>query len=131
MRVVVVEDNALMLAATSGRLRNEPDIEVVGEASNPAEALQRVEEQPPDVVVLDLRLGRSTQEGMDLAAEIGRKYPSVRLLIYSAYLVERDKLAAPNIWGFVVKTAPPRSLVEGVRAVARGERYWREEPGMR
>lgn len=123
VRVMVVEDNALMRAATLSRLRSEPDIEVVGEAEESSDALLRIEERAPDVVVLDLRLGGSTQEGLNLAAEVGRRFPKVRFVIYTAYFTKREKLDAPNIWGFVMKTDPPRSVVEAVRAVAKADRY--------
>jgi DNA-binding NarL/FixJ family response regulator len=123
VRVVVIEDNALMRAATSGRLRSEPDIDVVGEASEPAEALLRVEEHTPDVVVLDLRLGRSNREGMNIAAEVAQRFPQVRIVVYSSYPGDSERLGAPNIWCYVVKTDPPRSVVEAVRAVAKGDKY--------
>lgn len=123
VRVLVVEDNALMRAATLNRLRSELDIPVVGEAEEPFEALLRIEEQAPGVVVLDLRLGHSTQDGLELAAEVGRRYPEVRIVVYSAYPAESEELDALNIWGHVVKTDPPRSVVEVVRAVASGEHF--------
>ena len=128
-RVVVVEDNALMRAATTARLDREPDIDVVGEASGHAEAMSSIEQLAPDIVVLDLRLGDSAQVGVDLAAEIGRRFPEVRVLVYSAFLSSRhsELLRFPNVWGYVLKTWSPRSVVEAVRVVARGERY--QAPG--
>lgn len=130
VRILVVEDSPLMRSATTSRLRNEPEMDVVGEASDRTQALSCIEERIPDVVLLDLRLGGSTQEGIDLAADIGRRFPTVRIVIYSAYFSAKhaDLLGAPNIWGCVLKTEPPRSVVDAVRAVARGERYrteWR------
>lgn len=119
-----------MRSATTSRLRNEHEMDVVGEASDRAQALSCIEERIPDVVLLDLRLGGSTQEGIDLAADIGRRFPTVRIVIYSAYFSAKhaDLFGEPNVWGCVLKTEPPRSVVEAIRAVARGERYrteWR------
>lgn len=129
MRVLIVEDNALMRAAISRRLRDERDIEITGEAEGHFEALRSIAERVPDVVVLDLRLGRSTQDGLELASEIGRRFPDVRIVIYSAYPVEERKPGARNVYGRVVKTDPPRSVVEAVRTVATGGSY--RSPGWR
>lgn len=125
VRVLVVEDSELMLAATSARLRNEPDIQIVGEASDRSQALQRMKSIPPDIVLLDLRLGGSARGGADLAAVIGARFPSVEIVVYSDYVADRN-LAIPgatNVKGCVLKTDPPGAVVDAIRTVARGGRY--------
>lgn len=125
LRVLVVEDYQLMRAATSARLCREPDIDVIGEASGATEALAFMEERVPDVVLLDLRLGGSSQTGVDLAREIGRRFPHVRIVAYSALPSDQqaELLSSPNVWGYVQKTDPPSSIVDAVRTVGTGTRY--------
>lgn len=125
LRVLVVEDYQLMRAATSARLCREPDIDVVGEASSATEALSCMQELAPDIVLLDLRLGGSSQTGVDLAAEIGRRFPAVRIVAYSALPSDQqaELLSSPNVWGYVQKTDPPSSIVDAVRTVGTGTRY--------
>lgn len=125
IRVLVVEDYLLMRAATSARLGREPDIDVVGEAGGATEALSCMQELVPDIVLLDLRLGGSSQTGVDLAAEVGRRFPAVRIVAYSALPGDQqaELLSSPNVWGYVQKTDPPHSIVDAVRTVATGRRY--------
>lgn len=114
-----------MRAATAARLRNEPDINVVGEASNWAQAIGTMEAQAPDIVLLDLRFGDSGRGGAEFAAEIGARFPAVEIVVYSGYVADRNAAipGAPNVKGCVLKTDPPRAVVDAIHAVAKGARY--------
>lgn len=128
--VLVVEDYAPMRAATCTRLRSQPDVGAVGEASNATEALSFIEGFNPLIVLLDVRLAGTAQDGIGLAGELRRRFPGVRIILYSALLADQlaDLLRAPNVWGYVCKTDPPGLVVEAVRAVAKGDRYGLQRP---
>ena len=121
--VLVADDEPLMRSALSMWLRTEPDIEVVGEASDGREAVAMTERLRPDVVIMDIRMpnldGVATTQWLTTA---GRTSPS-RVLIISAfaldeYIVEGLRAGAS---GFLLKDATPDELIHAVRVVAAGD----------
>jgi DNA-binding NarL/FixJ family response regulator len=101
----------------------EPDLTVVAEASDGAEAVQVASEQAVDLAVLDVAMPRMT--GLQAAAELSKRRPDLRLLMISMhdneqYLYEALKAGAS---GYVLKTAADRDLVEACRAAMRGEPF--------
>lgn len=120
IRVVIVDDHALLREGTRWILQQEPTIEVVGESGRGDEALELVSDLKPDVVLLDLRL--PGLPGIDVARAIARISPQTRVLIVTAYDEEDYVLEAlqAGAAGYLLKTAPSRELVEAVHAVAAG-----------
>ena len=101
----------------------EPDLRVVAEAGDGAEALQAASEAALDLAVLDVAMPRMT--GLQAAAELSRRSPELRLLMLSMYdneqyLYEALKAGAS---GYVLKSAADRDLVEACRASMRGEPF--------
>jgi DNA-binding NarL/FixJ family response regulator len=101
----------------------QPDMEVVAEAGDGAEALERGLDEGVDLAILDIAMPRMT--GLHAARELHRRRPELRILILSMhenerYLYEALKAGAS---GYVVKTVADRDLVEAVRAAMRGERF--------
>ena len=122
IRVAVADDQDLVRAGLRMILDAEPDIEVVAEAAHGIEALDVVAEHSPDVVLMDIRM-----PGMDgleatrrLAATPGGGPHVLVLTTFDSeeYVYEALRAGAA---GFLLKTAPPRRLVEGVRLVHSGE----------
>ena len=120
IRVVIVDDHALLREGTRWILQQEPTIEVVGEASRGDEAVELVLQLQPDVVLLDLRL--PGLPGIDAARQIALLSPRTRVLIVTAYDEEDYVLEAlqAGAAGYLLKTAPSHELLEAVRAVAAG-----------
>jgi len=120
IRVVIVDDHALLREGTRWILQQEPCIEVVGEASRGDDAVEIVTELQPDVVLLDLRL--PGLPGIDAARQIAKLAPRTRVLIVTAYDEEDYVLEAlqAGAAGYLLKTAPSHELVDAVRAVASG-----------
>jgi len=117
IRVLIVDDQALMRAGFRMILDAEADIEVVGEAADGLEAIDQAASLRPDVVVMDIRMPR-----LD-GVEATRQLPHHRVLILTTfdldeYVIEALRAGAS---GFLVKDAPPEQLVDAVRVVARGE----------
>lgn len=121
IRVLVVDDHAVVRRGVVEVLREEPDVEVVAATGNAAETLQVLEYEAVDVVVLDLRLGEDT--GIRLCQEIRTRHESTRCLVFTALSCEEAMMEAviAGATGYLLKTADSARLAEGVRAVARGE----------
>ncbi len=120
IRVVVVDDHALHRDGTRQILQAHPDLLVVGEADSGEVALALVNQLRPDVVLLDIRL--PGMNGIEVARQLTRDHPKVRVLMVSAYDDDeyvRGALEA-GAAGYLRKTAPGKELVDAVRAVAGG-----------
>jgi DNA-binding NarL/FixJ family response regulator len=128
-RILLAEDHAVVRHGLRMVLDAQPDLEVVAEAADGAEALDRALREEVDLAILDISMPR--MPGLHAARELGRRRPRVRVLILSMheneqYLHEALKAGAS---GYVVKTVADRQLVEACRAAMRGERF--QYPGAR
>ena len=122
VRVALVDDQALFRAGIAMLIGSQPDLEVVGEASDGSEVRDLVAECQPDVVLMDVRMGRvdGVAATRDLVAAYGDRAPKVLVLT----TFDHDEAAASAIEagasGFVLKGAEPEFLLASVRAVAAG-----------
>lgn len=123
VRILVADDHALVRHGVRLVLESEPDLEVVGEAADGAEAVELVRSTTPpvDLVVLDVAMPRMT--GLQAAREISRLPDPPRVLMLSMhdneqYLFESLRVGAS---GYVLKSAADRDLVAACRAALRGE----------
>jgi two-component system response regulator DesR len=122
IRVLLAEDQSMVLGALAALLELEPDIEVVGRARDGREALALLEAARPDVVLTDIEMPNLT--GLELAAELKRRGSPARVVILttfgrSGYL--RRALDA-GAAGYLLKDAPAEKLAEAVRRVHAGLR---------
>ena len=120
IRVVVVDDHALLRDGTRQILEAHPDLQVVGEAASGEVALALVNQLQPDVVLMDIALPE--MNGIEVTRALTRDHPDVRVLMVSAYDEDeyvRSALEA-GAAGYLSKTAPGDELVQAVRAVAGG-----------
>ena len=117
LRVVIADDQPMMRAGFKAVLEATGDIEVVGEASNGAEAVEVATEQAPDVVLMDIRM--PVMDGI----EATRRLPRQKVLILTTFGVDDYIIAAlrAGASGFLLKDAPTAKVVEAVRAVAAGD----------
>mgnify|MGYP001394646427 FL=1 len=104
-------------------LKSHPDIEVVGEAANGREALAKVEETQPDVVLMDISMPELN--GIDATAMVKRRFPKVKVLTLTVHDAEGYilQLLRAGASGYIVKKAAGDELVEAIRAVHRGDYY--------
>lgn len=121
MRVLLVDDHAMLRSGLRALLRTEPDIFVVGEAGTGEEAIEKVKELRPDIVVMDLSM-----PGMGGLAAIGRIAElnlGTRVLVLTMHAEEEYLLAVLEAGGhgYVSKTSADEDLVEALRTVARDE----------
>ena len=121
LRVALVDDQALVRAGFRMILRAEPDLEVVGEAGDGAEAVELVRATAPDVVLMDVRMPE--MDGIEATRRITAGAGAPRVLVLTTFDLDAlvyDALRA-GASGFLLKEAPPEQLVAGVRTVASGE----------
>ena len=122
VRVVLVDVQALFRAGISMVIDSQPDLAVVGEAGDGAEAAELVETLRPDVVLMDVRMPRldGVSATRRITQRLGDKAP--RILVLTTF--DQDELAADAIEagasGFVLKEAQPEFLLAAIRAVADG-----------
>ena len=121
IRVLLVDDHPLMRAAFEMTLRAEPDIEVVGEAGNGAEAIVRAREHDPDVILMDIRM--PDMDGVEATRELMRNGASPRVLILTTYDTDEHVVEAlrAGASGFLLKDVRPAELVHAIRVVADGD----------
>lgn len=121
IRVLVVDDHPVVRSGLIGMLDIEDDLEIVGEAGDGEEAVARVAELAPDVVLMDLRMPRL--DGAGATARIVASHPSSRVLVLTTYDSDADIVRAveAGATGYLLKDTPRTMLVDAVRAAARGE----------
>lgn len=123
MRILLADDHSMVRNGLRMILDAEPDLTVVAEAGDGAEAVRLVSKSAVDLVVLDVAMPRMT--GLQAAAELARLRPALRVLMLSMhdneqYLYEALKAGAS---GYVLKSAADRDLVAACRATMRGEPF--------
>jgi len=121
VRVLLVDDQALFREALGTLLGVRDDIEVVGEAGNGAEALDRAAELQPDVVLMDLRM--PVLDGVAATRRMRVEQPRVRVIALTTFDDDEDVFAAlrAGALGYLLKDASSAQLVEAVLAAARDE----------
>ena len=123
IRVVVADDQALVRGGFRVLVDSAPDLEVVGEASDGAQAVDLALAERPDVVLMDIRM--PVMDGLEatrriLAAGIE---PAVRVLVLTTFDLDEYVFAAlkAGASGFLLKDTPPTALLAGIRTVAAGD----------
>ncbi|GAA1699573.1 response regulator transcription factor [Microbacterium sediminicola] len=122
IRLVIADDHPVVQAGLVGLFADEPGFEVVGRASDGAEAVARAEESHPDVVLMDLRM--PNLDGVAATATItSLPEPTPRVLILTTYESDDQILAAieAGAAGYLLKAAPQDEIIAGVRSVAAGQ----------
>ena len=122
-RIVLADDHAMVRRGLRMVLEAEPDMTVVGEADDGAEAVKLALDTDADLVVLDVAMPRMT--GLQAAAELKQRRPELRTLMLSMYDSEQYFFEAlkAGASGYVLKSAADRDLVAAVRAAVRGEPF--------
>lgn len=122
IRVLLAEDQAMVLGALAALLETEPDLTVCARAANGREALAAVADARPDVLVTDIEMPEMT--GLTLAAEVRARHPDTQVVILTTFARPgylRRALEA-GAKGYLLKDRPAAELAAAVRRVRRGER---------
>lgn len=123
VRLVIVDDHAIIRQGLRTMLEREDDMLVVAEAGTPSEARAAVQEHRPDVVLLDLKLGEDDDAGLAVCRQLKADDPGVRCLVLTTFLNERLVVEAirSGAKGYVLKDVDADALVRSIRAVRAGE----------
>ena len=118
VRVLVVDDQEMVRRGLGMRLEIEPDLEVVGEATDGTGAVDATAAHAPDVVIMDVRM--EGVDGIEATAALGLAYPEVAVVVLTLQDDEatRVRAEAAGAAGFVGKHQPEGELVEEIRRVA-------------
>jgi len=123
VRVLLVDDHAVVREGYRRLLEREPDIEVVGEAGNATQACERALALCPDVVVMDIALPGTS--GIDAMRRMLTDHPQMRVLMFSMHedAIFSSRALEAGALGYLSKTSAPEVLLQAIHAVSRGERY--------
>jgi DNA-binding NarL/FixJ family response regulator len=122
-RILVADDHALVREGLKRVLDNEPDLDVVAEAADGAEAVVHALDKNIDLAVLDISMPRKT--GLQAARELSRRRPELRTLILSMYENEQFLFEAlkAGASGYVLKSGADDDIVDACRAAMRGQSF--------
>ena len=123
IRLLLVDDHAVVRSGLRMLLDNEPDVEIVGEAGTAREALDSVPRLKPDIVLMDI--GLPDKSGIDAAREIKRLRPETGIVALTIHEDEEYffKMLEAGASGYVPKRAAPEELLTAIRTAAAGEVY--------
>lgn len=120
-RLLLVDDHEVVRLGLRSLLEHHPQFEVVGEAANSKETMEKIESIHPDIVLLDIRLPGIS--GIEVCEEISQKYPDVRVIILTSYAEDEMLFSAirAGASGYVLKQIGGDDLIRAIEAVGRGE----------
>ena len=121
IKLVIVDDHPVVRDGLSAMFARDAEFEVVGEASDGAEAVRLAEALQPDVILMDLRM--AGMDGVTAIGELSRRGVPARVLVLTTYDTDSHVLPAieAGATGYLLKDAPREELLRAVRAAARGE----------
>jgi DNA-binding NarL/FixJ family response regulator len=121
IRVLIVDDQALVRAGFGVLIDSADDLEVVGTASNGAEAVALAATVEPDVILMDIRM--PVLDGLQATAQVLTRQPDVRVLMLTTFDLDEYVFNAlkAGASGFLLKDTPPADLLNGIRTVAAGD----------
>ncbi|MCB0166663.1 MAG: response regulator transcription factor [Anaerolineae bacterium] len=123
IRVLLAEDHTIVRKGIRSLLDDEPDMEVVGEASDGHETVEKTEKLMPDVVLMDITMPHLN--GLEATRQIKKLLPDVKILGLTMYTNEEYilQLLQAGASGYVVKQSAPSDLISAIRAVYRGDSF--------
>lgn len=124
IKVLLVDDHAVVRDGIRARLERSADFEVVGEAVNGRDALQKVDELNPDVVLMDISM--PVMNGMDAARQLGDKYPDTKVIILTMHEHKEyiQGVIRCGAQGYIVKDVSAQEMINAIKTVMDGETYY-------
>lgn len=123
LKILLADDHALMRDGLISLINSQPDMEVVGDASDGQEALAQVAANSPDVVLMDISM--PLLDGIQATSRLKREHPETKVLALTAYdnQVYLRQLLEAGATGYVLKRMAAKGLIEAIRIVAAGGVY--------
>jgi len=131
IRVFCVDDHPLVREGVARLIDNQPDMSLVGEASNGGDAIKAFREKQPDIVLMDVRL--PDMSGIDAMIAIRNEFPDARfiMLTTSEGDVEIHRALEAGARSYMLKSMPPKEVIEAIRQVHAGKKRIPQEIGAR
>jgi len=126
-RILIVEDHLLIRIGLNTALQGEPDLAIVAEAEDGEEAIVCFRQHRPDIVIVDLRL--PGMDGIATITALRKEFGPVPVLVLSSQGTEQDidRAIQAGAAGYLLKEMPVQCMVDGIRAVRAGGRYFPPE----
>jgi len=123
IRILVADDHYIVRMGLVALVNTEPDMEVVAEAADGAQAIELFAKYSPDLALIDARMPVKT--GFEATVEIRKRFPNASILMLTAYDGDADirKALEAGVQGYVLKSSTGDKLIPALRAVAAGERW--------
>ena len=127
IRVLIADDHKVLLDGLQALLGDVPDIEIVSVANNGDEVLDKLKSYEVDVLMMDIQMPH--KNGFETAEEMAKLYPGTRILILSMHSEKAfiEKMYHLGVAGYLLKSASKEEIVEAIRRVADGKRYFSDE----
>ena len=127
IRILVADDHYIVRMGLISLVSTEPDMEVVAEAANGAQAVELYGKHAPDLVLMDLSM--PIKDGIQATLEIRNKFPAARILMLTTFDGDDDihKALRAGAQGYVLKNSTGDSLIPALRTVAAGQRWIPQE----
>ena len=124
IRILVVDDHAVVRRGLQAVLADEAGLEVVGEAANARDAVARARALQPDIVFMDIRMGEADDaSGIDACRQIRDELPDTQVIMFTSYGERESVLSSimAGATGFLTKNVSHAQLIQAIRAAGRGE----------
>ncbi len=121
IRILIADDHAVVRRGLRALIDTEPDMEVVGEASDGVEAVDQASELKPDVILLDMVMPR--KNGPEVIADIKHQDHGARILVLTSFAQDDQVFPAikAGALGYLLKDSSPRDLIQAIHNVHQGE----------
>ena len=123
IQILLADDHMIVRKGLASILNNEPGLEVIGEAEDGREAVQKVEELNPDIVVMDISMPQLN--GLDATRQIKKRFPDMKILILTMHISDEYvyEVLQAGASGYILKQAAPTELLSAIQSVQQGDIY--------
>ena len=127
IKIFITDDHYMIVEGIRSLLQHEKDIEWMGHAMNAASCLAFLQQQQPDVILMDINL--PDKSGIDLCKEVKAKYPAIQIIGLSSFNQQSfiQKMLDNGASGYVLKNATREELMEAVETVMQGRKFLSQE----
>lgn len=127
IRILIIDDHAVVRSGLRSLLEDEAHIDIVGEAADGLEALAKIEELQPDILLLDLTMPQMS--GFEVAKKVTEKYSAVKIIVFSMhndheYIMRSVEMGAQ---GYLLKDTSKEEILRALTTVANGSKYFSPE----